>query len=531
MAPRARQDVSMDQQPLSQPVRSRRPSGREAKIAARTARSHAFVPYITRNIPYYEVLGPEGLELLEHNADTILEEVGIVFRGDQEALRTLHEAGADVQGELVRFPRSMCRQIVQASAPRTYTQHARNPARSVQIGDPYTVLAPNYGSPFVRDLDNGRRYGTLEDFRNFVKLTYMTPNLHHSGGTVCEPVDVPVNKRHLDMVYSHIRYSDKPFMGSVTHPDRARDSVELARIAFSDRGTDYLDHHTVITSLINANSPLVWDATMLGAARAYAQANQATLITPFILAGAMSPVTVAGTCAQTLAEALAGMAFVQLVRPGAPVILGSFASSISMQSGAPTFGTPEPALVLYVMAALARRLGVPFRSGGNLCASKVADAQAAYESAATFQPTILAGVNFVLHAAGWLEGGLAIGYEKFILDLDQCGMAGVFVKGVDLSENGQALDAIRENGPGMHFLGNSHTLANFETAFYRAATADNNSFEQWLEDGGQDAAQRANRIWKQMLAEYEAPPIDPGIDEALLEFIAKRKASFPDSDV
>jgi trimethylamine--corrinoid protein Co-methyltransferase len=245
----------------------------------------------------------------------------------------------------------------------------------------------------------------------------------------------------------------------------------------------------------------------------------------------MAPVTAAGVCAQTLAEAMGGMAFVQLVRPGAPVVLGSFASSISMQSGAPTFGTPEPALVLYVMAALARRLGVPFRSGGNLCASKVPDAQAAYESAATFQPTILAGTNFVLHAAGWLEGGLSIGYEKFILDLDQCGMAGVFVGGVDLSENGQALDAIRENGPGMHFLGNSHTLANFETAFYRSATADNNSFEQWLEDGGKDAAIRANAIWKSMLAEYEAPPIDPGVDEALLEYIAKRKASFPDSDV
>jgi trimethylamine--corrinoid protein Co-methyltransferase len=512
--------------------RGRPSGGRAARIAARHASAHAAgAPFLTRALRPFEVLDEEGLALIEHNADTILEEVGIIFRGDPDAVKMLKDAGADVDGELVRFPRGMARSIVQASAPRTYTQHARNPARSVQIGDPYTVLAPNYGSPFVRDLDNGRRYGTLEDFRNFVKLTYMTPHLHHSGGTVCEPVDVPVNKRHLDMVYSHIRWSDKPFMGSVTHPDRARDTVELAKIAFSDQGPAYLDDHTVITSLINANSPLVWDATMLGAARVYAQANQANLITPFILAGAMSPVTVAGTCAQTLAEALAGMAFVQLVRPGAPVILGSFASSISMQSGAPTFGTPEPALVLYVMAALARRLGVPFRSGGNLCASKIADAQAAYESAATFQPTMLAGVNFVLHAAGWLEGGLSIGYEKFILDLDQCGMAGVFAKGVDLSENGQALDAIRENGPGMHFLGNSHTLANFETAFYRSTIADNNSYEQWTEAGSLDAAQRANAIWKQTLAEYEAPPIDPGIDEALNEFITKRKASFPDSDV
>ncbi len=506
----------------------RRAGGRAARQAARL---HAHVetqPFLTRTLAPFEVLNEEGLAQIEHNADTILEEVGVEFRGDPDALRLLRDAGADVDGERVRFPRGMCRSIVQASAPREFVQEARNPERSVRIGGMHTVFAPNYGSPFVRDLDGGRRYGTLHDFQNFVKLAYASPHLHHSGGTICEPVDLPVNKRHLDMVYAHMRYSDKPFMGSVTHPSRAEDTVEMARILF---GPEYLEDKTVVLSLINANSPLVWDSIMLGAARAYAQANQATLITPFILAGAMAPVTAAAVCAQTLAEALAGMTFAQLVRPGAPVVMGSFASSISMQSGAPTFGTPEPALVLYTMAALARRLGVPFRSGGNLCASKVADAQAAYESAATFQPTILAGVNFVLHAAGWLEGGLAIGYEKFILDADQCGMAAVFVKGVDMSENGQGIDAIRDNGPGQHFLGTAHTLANFETAFYRSETADNNSFEQWQEDGSLDAAQRANAIWKRMLAEYEAPPLDDAIDEALLEFIVKRKAAFPDSDV
>jgi len=506
----------------------RRTGGRAGRVAHRLASHVAREPFLTRRLAPFEVLDEEGLALIEHNADTILEEVGLDFRGDPDALRLLADAGADVDGERVRFPRGMCRQVVQASAPSRFTQYARNEANSVVIGGDATVFAPNYGSPFVRDLDNGRRYGTLEDFRNFVKLAYLSPHLHHSGGTVCEPVDIPVNKRHLDMVYSHIRYSDKPFMGSVTAPERARDTVELARIAF---GADYLEDHPVVLSLINANSPLVWDATMLGAAREYALANQATLITPFILAGAMAPVTAAAVCAQTLAEALAGMTFVQLVRPGAPVVLGSFASSMSMQSGAPTFGTPEPALVLYAMAALARRLGVPFRSGGSLCASKVADAQAAYESAATLIPTVLAGVNFVLHAAGWLEGGLAVGYEKFILDADQCGMMATFVRGIDLSENGQGLDAIRGNGPGQHFLGTAHTLANFETAFYRSETADNNSFEQWQEDGSLDAPQRANRIWKRMLAEYEAPPIDPGIDEALQDFIARRKSEFPDSDV
>ncbi len=513
---------------MTEEIHPRRSGGRAARQAARLHAHAERTPFLTRKLSPFEVLDEEGLALLEANADTILQEVGLIFRGDPGAVQLLREGGADVDGERVRFPRGMCRSIVQASAPREFIQYARNHANDVRIGGTATVFAPNYGSPFVRDLDNGRRYGTIEDFRNLVKLTYASPHLHHSGGTVCEPVDVPVNKRHLDMVYAHMRYSDKAFMGSVTAPERARDTVEMARILF---GADYLEDHPVILSLVNANSPLVWDATMLGAARAYAEANQAVLVTPFILAGAMAPVTAAGVCAQTLAEALAGMTFVQLVRPGAPVVLGSFASSMSMQSGAPTFGTPEPALVLYVMAALARRLGVPFRSGGSLCASKIADAQAAYESAATLQPTVLAGVNFVLHAAGWLEGGLTVGYEKFILDADQCGMMQVLAAGVDLSENGQALDAILTNEPGTHYLGTAHTLANFESAFYRSELADNNSFEQWEEDGSLDAAQRANAIWKRMLAEYEAPPIDQATDEALLEFIIRTKASMPDAFV
>jgi trimethylamine--corrinoid protein Co-methyltransferase len=385
----------------------------------------------------------------------------------------------------------------------------------------------------VRCLDKGRRYATIEDFRNFVKLAYVSPSIHHSGGTICEPVDLPVNKRHFDMVYAHIACSDKPYMGSVTHPERAEDSVQMTRALFGEQWIDEATGRprTALINLINANSPLTYDETMLGAAKVYARHNQATIITPFILAGAMSPVTVAGTCAQTLAEALAGMAFVQCVNPGAPVVLGSFASSLSMQSGAPTFGTPEPALVLYAMAALARRLGVPFRSGGALCASKVADAQAAFESAATLLPTCLAGVNFVLHTAGWLEGGLAMGYEKFVMDADQAGMMHTLLAGVDLSENGQAMDAIREVGPGKHFLGCAHTQRNFETAFYRSPLADNNSYEQWEAEGAKDMAQRANARWKQLLAEYQAPPLDPAANEAILDYINRRRASFPDSNV
>ncbi len=381
-------------------------------------------------------------------------------------------------------------------------------------------------------MDKGRRYATIEDFQNFVKLAYMSPSLHHSGGTICEPVDLPVNKRHFDMLYTHMKYSDKAFMGSVTAPERAEDTVEMCKILFGD---NYIDPETgkpktIVTSLINANSPMTFDDTMLGAAKVYARNNQACVVTPFILAGAMSPVTVAGTAAQSLAETMAGMAFVQLVNPGAPVVMGSFASSISMQSGAPTFGTPEPALVLYIMAALARRLGVPFRSGGGFCAAKVPDAQAAGEAVSTLIPTALAGVNFALHTAGWQEGGLVMGYEKFVMDADNAGMMETLLKGVDLSENGQALDAIREVGPGNHFLGCAHTQANFKTAFYRSPLADNNSFEQWESEGSKTQEQRANALWKKMLADYEAPELDPAIDAALLDYMERRKAAFPDSN-
>jgi len=502
-----------------------RSGGRAARRQARCRPAIIQMPYITRRIPLTEVLSDEGLEIIENNAEIILEEIGIEFHDDEEALAIWREAGADVQGTRVRLPRGLARSLIK-TAPETFIQHARNSVRSVQIGGDAMVFSPVYGPPFVRDLDGGRRYATIEDFRNFVKLAYMTPSLHHSGGTLCEPVDIAVNKRHLDMVYSHIRYSDKPFMGSVTAPQRAEDSVAMARLLFGD---DLVAENCVLINLINANSPMVWDATMLGALKVYARAGQACVISPFILAGAMSPVTVAGTLAQLLAEAMSGMAFTQLVRPGAPVVFGTFASSISMQSGAPTFGTPEPALVLFAAAQLARRLGVPFRSGGSLCGSKLPDAQAAYESAQTLLPGVLSGVNFMLHSAGWLEGGLVSSYEKFVMDGDQLGMMQALAGGIDLSENGQAMDAVREVGPGNHFLGCAHTQANFQTAFYRSSIADNNSLEQWEEDGSKDAAMRANGIFKKMLAEFEAPALDPAIDEALTAFITNKKNSMPDA--
>ena len=508
--------------------RGRRGGGRAARQAQRTARVIEQQPFLTRRIAPAAVLSEEGLEIIEHNADTLLEEVGIEMMDYPEALSIYAGAGADVDGTRVRFPRGMCREIITRSAPSVFTHHARNPERSVTIGDPHTVFAPGYGPPFVRDLEGGRRYATLEDFENFAKLVHMTPAMHHGGGTLCEPTDLPVNKRHYDMIRAHIVCHDKPFMASVTQPDRARDSVDMAGVVF---GEDFVRDHTVLIGLCNANSPMTWDYAMLGSAKVLAENNQCALITPFIIAGAMSPVTVAATVTQTLAEAMAGMAFTQMVRPGAPTIFGSFAATMSMQSGAPTFGTPETALVLYAVKQLAVRLGVPFRAGGSLTASKTADAQAAYESLMTFLPAVAAGTNFVLHAAGWLEGGLVMGYEKFILDADQASMMERLVGGVDMSENGLGMEALLTNGPGQHFLGAAHTMENFEKAFWVSGLADANSFEQWELDGSLDSVQRAHSEWNRLLAEYEPPRLDEAVHEELTEWIAVRKASFPDSDI
>ena len=517
---------------MDEPISGRRGhGGAEARRAARTSTVLKQAGFIRRNMKLYEPLSDEQCELIENNAEIILNEIGIDFYEDEEAVQMWAEAGAtptqsatEPRRFRIRFPKGLVRTLIK-TAPREYIQHARNPANSVQIGGDATVFAPVYGPPFIRNLDEGRRYATIEDFRNFAKLVYMLPNLHHAGGTLCEPVDVPVPKRHLDMIYSHIKYSDKPFMSSVTSGARAADSVAMCEILF---GKEFVDQNCVMTSLINANSPMVWDGVMLGALKVLARANQATVISPFIVAGAMSPVATVGTLTQILAEASVGIAFTQLCRKGAPVVFGTFAASMSMQSGAPTFGTPEPAYVTYGAAQLARRMGVPFRSGGALCGSKIPDAQAAYESANTLWPTLLSGVNFCLHAAGWLEGGLSSGYEKLIMDHDQLSMFQKFAQGLDFSENGQALDAIREVGPGSHYLGSAHTRANFESAFWRSSLADNNSFEQWRDDGEKDIVVRANAKWKQMLRDYVAPPLDGGIDEALLEFMAKRKAELPD---
>ncbi|MEM7221588.1 MAG: trimethylamine methyltransferase family protein [Pseudomonadota bacterium] len=498
---------------------------RRGRAARREARERGpatpTAPYVARNIGVFRLLDEEGLALIERKADQILQEIGIEFRGDQEVLAILKRAGADVRGERVRFEPGHCRTVIQASAPSRFTQHARNPARSVEIGGENSLFCPSFGPPFVHDMERGRRYATLEDFHNLTKLHHMLPGVHHSGGVVVEPVDVPVPERHLDMAYGHLRFNDKPFMGAVTAPERSEDTVRMAKIVF---GEDFVEANCCLYSVVNSNAPLVWDATMLGALKTYARHNQAVVVSPFILAGAMSPVSIAGTLAQVLAEAQAGLCLIQLIRPGAPAVFGTFASPISMQTGAPTFGTPEGMQMQFCASALVRRLGVPFHSVGALTAAKVPDAQAAYEGARQLQAAFLAGVNFIIHATGCLEGLLTTGYEKLIMDADMCEALSVFAQNVDLSEIDEAIEAIRDVGPGAHFLGCDHTQAHFETAFWRSEFSDNKTFEQWSAEGSAWAQERAHQRWKALLADYQAPALDPAVDEALKDFVARRRA-------
>lgn len=506
------------------PTAGRDRGGRQKRLERKARSSAQGPPYLTRKIPVYALLEEEQLVQIELSADRILAEIGMDIRGDPEALALFREAGAEIASERVRFEPGLVRSLC-SSAPSRFTQHARNPARSVEIGGDYIVFAPAYGSPFVYDRAGGRRYGTLADFENFVKLAYLSPAIHHSGGTVCEPVDVVVNKRHLDMVYAHLRWSDKALMGSVTAPERAEDSIEMCRIVF---GAEFVDRNCVILGNINVNSPLVYDQTMTRSLRAYAAANQAAVVVPFILGGAMGPVTTAGAIAQAHAETLVGVALTQLQRKGAPAIYGNFLSSMALRSGAPTFGTPEPAIGSLVVGQLARRAGLPLRCSGAFTASKIPDGQAMTESAISMQAAILCGANFILHAAGWLESGLAMGYEKFVMDVDLLSALQVYVKGLPLSDEDLALDAFREVGPGNHFFGCAHTLRHYETAFWDSALADNNSFEQWRDAGSKSADQRAEERVRLLLSGYQPPPIDTAVDDALRDFVGRRKAAFED---
>lgn len=509
------------------PVRPSRRGGRSTRLNSATViqsiSTHG--PLEARKIPAYELLNEDALIALEVQADWILKEVGIEFRGDKIALDLFRSAGADVQGERVRFDTGHARKLC-STAPSSYKLHGRDPKHTVTLGGKNIVLMPGYGSPFVTDLNNGRRYASLKDFHNFVKMTYSTPWLHHSGGTVCEPVDIPVNKRHLDMIYAHLRLSTKPFMGGVTSPSRAQDSIDMAKLVF---GHSFMQQNAVIQANINVNSPLIYDETMSAALRIYAAENQCVAVSPAIFGGAMGPVSQPAVIAQTLAEGMAGIALTQLVRKGCPTILGSFHSTMNLKSGALTFGTPEANMATMALSQLVKRLGIPVRSGGGqVTSSNAADGQAMQDSTSSMWATMISGANQVWHSAGWLEGGLTMSYEKFVLDLDNCGMLMQMMKGIQVNEETLTKESYYESGPGENFLSTAHTLRNFATANYQSSLPDTGPYEKWSENGSLTAAQRANGIWKAMLANYEMPHMDENIDEALKDFIACRKETMSD---
>lgn len=502
---------------------------RRARAARNRESSQSGVPaspYIQRVLPFFEALDEEQIERLEAQVDWILQDVGIAFRDDPESLELWKREGAKVDGDIVRAPVDWIRNLC-SKAPSEFTQLARNPDRSVKIGGVNQVFAPIYGAPFVRDLEGGRRYGDLAAFNDLVRLTYMHPNLHHGGFVTCEPCDVPVSKRHLDMLYAHMTMSDKPHLGAITEMSRAQDSVDMAEIVF---GADVMEQNCVIMGNVNTNSPLLVDKVVAEAARVYSSRGQGMIVVPFILTGAMGPVSTAASVAQAMAEAMMVCAYVQLLRPGAPFVLGNFLSSMSLKSGAPTFGMPEPVVSNYAIGQLARRVGLPLRCGGSLTASKLEDAQAAYESADSMHSTMLAGANFVLHSAGWLEGGLCVGFEKLIMDADRLGSyQKVLSQGLDVSDEAFARDAYDEVDAGGHFLGCGHTMRNYQTAFYEPKLSDSENVESWEEAGSKDMRHRAYERWTGMLKDYQAPPIDPSTREALQAYIAKRKEELPDA--
>lgn len=507
----------------------RRGKGKTGRSAETGKNPWLEVPYITRRIPTYDLLDEAALDRIEVAAERILAEIGMEFRDDPETVRLFAKAGAKVEETgtdtwHIRFEPGLVRQIL-STAPASFTQHARNPERSVQIGGDAMVFAPSYGSPFIMERDGTRRYGTLNDFQNLVKLGQSSPWLHHSGGTICEPTDIAVNKRHLDMVYSHIRFSDRAFLGSITAPERAEDSIEMCRILF---GADFVDANCVIMGNFNTTSPLVIDGVTSKGIRAYARANQGSIHLPFLLGGAVSPLTIAGAVAQNLAETMVSAAITQLERPGAPVIIASFISSLAMRSGSPTFGTPEPALGSLAMGQLARRMNLPLRCAGNFATSKLPDGQAMQQGMMSMMSAVQSGANYILHSAGFVDGLLSMSYEKFVMDTDMCGALHAYLRGFEVNEDTLGFEALAEGGPGAHMFGTAHTLRHYETAFWDSALDDNQPWESWDEQGRVDMANRAHARWQSLLERYEAPALDDGVDGALQEFVARRKASMDD---
>ena len=499
--------------------------GRRARKAVRQTRDVAMLPALKRQLPLTEPMSEEEVHRIDAASMSILEEVGVIFR-DDIALGDWKKAGAKVVGDRVFLDRHLVRELIK-TIPSTFTYHARNPANNLPFGEDHMIFVPMTGAPYLRDLDDVRRNPTLDDLANFHKLSHMLPALHSSAHHIVEPMDHAISHRHLRITYSSMKHSDKTFMGMTTSPKNAEDVMEMCAILF---GEAYLETHPVCTGNCNGNSPLVWDETMLGALRAFCKRNQPILCSPFVLGGANTPASVAPTVAQLNAEALSALAYTQVVRKGAPAIYGHYLSTVSMKSGAPMAGTPEISLMNFMIGQMARFYDIPWRTSNTLGGAKTFDAQAGYESASTMMAGIMAGANYLWHSAGWNEAGMHCSMAKFVVDAEQCAMGYRMAEGIRWDDFDEALKAVRDVGPGGHYLGHPHTLENFQRAFFMPELFDNNSIEQWQAEGAVEVNERALAHCKALLADYEEPKLDEGVNEALLDYIARREREIPAAD-
>jgi trimethylamine--corrinoid protein Co-methyltransferase len=483
------------------------------------------LPSLNRKLPVCEIMDAEQIARIDDASMAILEDVGIVFR-DEIALRDWRTAGATVRGERVHLDRALVRGLI-STIPSSWTYLARNPERNLPFGENYSIFIPMGGAPYIRGLDDTRRWATIADLNMLHQLTHMSPALHSTSHHIIEPMDVKVSHRHLAITYSSMRYSDKTFMGMATTGRNAEDVLEMCEVLF---GADVMEATPVVTGNANGNSPLVWDEMMLSAIRAFCRRNQPILCSPFALGCANTPASTAPTVAQLNAEALSALAYTQLVRKGCPAVYGHFLSTVSMRSGAPMAGTPEISLMNFMIGQMARHYGVPWRTSNLLGGAKTFDAQAGYESTMTLNAALHAGANYIWHSAGWNEAGMQCSVAKFVVDAEMCAMGYRMAEGVRWDDFDEAMQAVRDVGPGGHYLGHPHTQVNFQRAFFMPKLFDNNSIEQWQAEGSIEINERALKYAKKLLDEYEEPKLDEGKHEALRDYIARRKRQIPEVD-
>ena len=508
-----------------EPVRARR-GGRGARRELRTAIDTTMLPALKRKLPLTEPMSMEQVEKIDNASMDILEEVGVVFR-DPQAIADWKAAGADVRdGDRVHLDRNLVRELI-ASIPESFTYHARNPANNLPFGNDHMMFVPMTGAPYLRDINDKRRGPKLKDLANFHKRSHMLPALHSSAHHIVEPMDHVISHRHLRITYSSMKHSDKTFMGMTTSPKNAEDVLEMCAILFGD---EYMETHPVVTGNCNGNSPLVWDETMLGALRAFCKRNQPILCSPFVLGGANTPASTAAAVAQLNAEALSALAYTQVVRKGCPAIYGHYLSTVSMKSGAPMAGTPEISLMNFMIGQMARYYKVPWRTSNTLGGAKTFDAQAGYESASTMMAALLSGANYVWHSAGWNEAGMHCSIAKFVVDAEQCAMGYRMAEGIQWGDFDEALSAVRDIGPGGHYLGHPHTQEKFQEAFFMPELFDNNSIEQWIADGSKEITERALEHARALLKAYEEPKLDQAKDEELRAYIMRREREIPAVD-